>query len=174
MTQWHLKSKRKKSGGKRKTLERSDKRLAWLGGNPSHTTIGETAKKEVSKKMGYTKKAKLKADKIVNATDQKTKKVKKLDIIAVEENNADRQFARRNIITKGAILKVKDGSGETYVKVTNRPGQEGNIKGIILEHFEKAKQKAQKEAKEAKQSKRTAKKPAKKKKAEKTEKEQEK
>jgi len=36
---------------------------------------------------------------------------------------------RRNIITKGAILQTDLGK----VRVTNRPGQEGVINGILVE-----------------------------------------
>ncbi|MFH1390876.1 MAG: 30S ribosomal protein S8e [Candidatus Diapherotrites archaeon] len=144
MTQWHMKSKRKATGGIRATVRAEDKKLRSIGGNPSHTTITTSeAKREMHKKVGKTTKVVLKADKFIFTSDpQKPKdKPKKLEITGVEENNADRQFARRNVITKGAVLKAKDGSKEIYVKVTSRPGQQGVISGILLEKFEKTKEK---------------------------------
>tara|TARA_Y100000310_G_scaffold57396_2_gene52606 strand:- start:749 stop:1288 length:540 start_codon:yes stop_codon:yes gene_type:complete len=144
MTQWHMKSKRKATGGIRASVRAEDKKLKSIGGNPSHTTITTSkTKRETHKKIGKTTKVVLKADKFIVTSDpQKPKdKPKKLEIAGVEENNADRQFARRKIITKGAVLKAKDGSKEVYVKVTSRPGQQGVISGILLEKFEKAKEK---------------------------------
>jgi small subunit ribosomal protein S8e len=152
MTQWHIKSKRKITGGIDRSHSRSDKRLAWIGGDPSETTIASETEpqRKVVKGLGSTKKVKLKADKYVIATDKKTGKAKKLEILTVVENKADRQFARRNIITKGAVIKAKDGQIEVFVKVTSRPGQSGTIHGIILEKFEKEGEKAKKEKRESK------------------------
>jgi len=35
---------------------------------------------------------------------------------------------RMNVITKGAIIETDKGN----VKVTNRPGQEGHVQGILI------------------------------------------
>jgi len=150
MTQWHMKSKRKSTGGMRATVRAEDKKLHSIGGNPAHTTIAvKDPKRETENKRGSTSKVRLKTEKFVYAVEGK--KIKKLEIIAVEENNADRQFARKNVITKGAVVKAKDGSKEVFVKVTSRPGQSGSIMGKVLESFEthqekKAKKKEEKEA----------------------------
>ena len=129
MTQWHLKSKRKATGAIRTSKRRSDKKLSWMGGDASHTTIAtKEAKKDKENTRGNTTKVKLKADLVVFVNDVKKpkEKAKKMTIVSVEENNADRQFARRNVITKGAVLKVKDvvggGAKELDVRATSRPG----------------------------------------------------
>ena len=62
-----------------------------------------------------------------------SKETKKLNLIDVVENHADKQFARRNIITKGAILKAEIEGKEEYIKVTSRPGQSGVVYGVITE-----------------------------------------
>ncbi len=49
-------------------------------------------------------------------------------IVRVTGNAANRHFVRMNVITKGAILETDKGS----VKVTNRPGQEGHVQGVLL------------------------------------------
>ncbi|MCH7902230.1 30S ribosomal protein S8e [archaeon] len=153
MAQWHGKSKRKSTGGLRASLRARDRILAELGGIPSNTTIAisKEPKREHHNRRGKTTKVKVYSEKFVYATDAKNK-VKKLEILAVEANDADRQFARRNIITKGAVLKAKDGSQEVFVRVSSRPGQSGSVLGVILEKYEpiketKAKKKAEKKEK---------------------------
>ncbi|MEK6957560.1 MAG: hypothetical protein AABW99_01080 [archaeon] len=138
MTQWHHKGKRTKTGAMRTSLRRSDKRLAWKGGDPVHTTIAQDEKaieREKEKKMGNSLKVRLKKDKFMYATDAHGK-TRKLEILAVVENDADRQFARRNVITKGAVVKAKSGDHEVFARVTSRPGQHGTITGKILEKYE--------------------------------------
>src|SRR3989344_7705226 len=138
MTQWHMKSRKKKSGGTRKSIRRSDKRLAWRGGDAAETTIAaekDAIVRNFKKGLGNTSKVKLKAEKFVLAVNPSTKKQEKLEILAVVENNADRQYARRNIITKGAVLKAKSGKGEFFVKVSSRPGQSGIVSGVVLPGF---------------------------------------
>src|SRR3989344_4918612 len=128
MTQWHMKSPTKISGGTRTTFRRSDKRLAWKGSDPTLTTIAPTEEdiqRQEVKGQGNTGKVRLRLEKFVIVTEKG--KSTKMEIISVVENNADSQFARRNIITKGAILKAKDGEQELFVKVTSRPGQSGTV-----------------------------------------------
>jgi small subunit ribosomal protein S8e len=153
MTQWHLKSEKKKSGGYRASRERSDKKLAWRGGIPAHTTISE--KQEVDSyriRGGKTKMASLKV-KYANVKEPKTGKYTKTEIISVEENNANTQFARRNIMTLGSIIKVKFDGKEKFAKVTSRPGQDANINAVIVEGVfglkaKKAEKKQKKQEKE--------------------------
>ena len=55
-------------------------------------------------------------------------KHKKVKILSVVDNKANRHFIRRNIITKGAVLKTELGDAV----VVNRPGQEGHINATLL------------------------------------------
>lgn len=161
MTQWHMKSGTKVSGGTRTTFRRSDKRLAWKGGNPMHTTIpqGEDDEAEIvtAKGMGNTSKTKLKIVRFVLATDQQAKKARKLEITSVVENHADTQFARRNIITKGAVVETEDGEGKTYVKIMSRPGQSGALSGIVLKDYHREQEERAREKKESKKAKKSVK-----------------
>ena len=52
----------------------------------------------------------------------------KLKITGVEENPANVNYTRRNIITKGAIVKTDKGN----VKITSRPGQTGTLYGKLI------------------------------------------
>ena len=58
----------------------------------------------------------------------KTKKIQKTEVLTVVDSPANRNFIRRNIITKGSILETKLGK----VKVTSRPGQEGMLNGVLI------------------------------------------
>lgn len=154
MAQWHGKSKRKSTGGLRASLRARDKILAELGGIPSNTTIAfsKEPKREHHNRRGKTTKVKVYSEKFVYASDGKNK-VRKLEILRVEANDADRQFARRNIITKGAILKAKDGSQEVFVMVSSRPGQSGSVLGVVLEKYEPVKEKKAKNKQKPKETK---------------------
>ena len=162
MTQWHMKSKRKATGGIDRSQSRSDKKLSWKGGDASHTTIDlvKGIDRKTVRGLGSTSKVKLKSDKTILATG-KDHKTKRFELITVVQNNADRQFARRNIMTKGAIVRVKDGASEAYAVVTSRPGQHGTIHGKILENFVPDKEKAENKEKKSKKAEKLKKEPKK-------------
>lgn len=130
MVEWHTKSKRLASGGIRTTKRRSTKKNAWRGGEAADTKVGEEIR-EVNSKAGTTQKVRARATKFANIFDKNAKKTIKAEIIAVEENSANRLFARANIITKGAKIKVKIGSEEKSAKVTSRPGQDGIVNATL-------------------------------------------
>jgi small subunit ribosomal protein S8e len=47
----------------------------------------------------------------------------------VVENPANVNYARRNIITKGAIIETSDGRA----RVTSRPGQTGQVSAVAVD-----------------------------------------
>lgn len=61
--------------------------------------------------------------KSANMFDPATKKSMKVDVIRVLENKANREYARRNIVTMGSIVETSSGKAV----VVNRPGQSGQI-----------------------------------------------
>ena len=125
-----MKSKRKPTGGRLKTSRRCDKKLSWKGGTFTATKLNPQ-KDEISREsgIGNTFKLKLKGAKFANVLDTKTQKTQKLEIANVLENLANREYARRNIITKGAVINTEAGKA----KVTSRPGQDGTINAILIE-----------------------------------------
>jgi len=131
MVEWHTKSDKMKSGGKRKTLRRCTKKKAWMGGLAANTKAQEGIedRRELNKGRGQTEK--VRATSIKYANIYNNGKTVKAEIIGVKENNANRLFARSNTTTKGALLQVKLGGAEQTVKVTNRPGQDGVINAIL-------------------------------------------
>ncbi|MFB6184110.1 MAG: 30S ribosomal protein S8e, partial [Haloarculaceae archaeon] len=45
------------------------------------------------------------------------------------ENPSNPNYARRNIITKGAIIETSEGRA----RVTSRPGQDGQVNAVLVE-----------------------------------------
>jgi small subunit ribosomal protein S8e len=126
MVQWHLRTKTKKSGG---TIgKKRDKKLYERGSDPTHTKIGKKMELLQHRGRGKTIKHKLKTATEANITDPISKKTFKAKILTVKENLADRQFARRNIITKGALIETEKG----LARVTSRPGQHGVVNAVLI------------------------------------------
>jgi small subunit ribosomal protein S8e len=98
------------------------------GRSPSLTKIGEKRNQQARTIGGNSKDRALYA-KNAQVVDPKTNKHSTAEILNVEENNANRHFVRRNIITKGAIIETEKG----LAKVTSRPGQEGAIHAVLLQ-----------------------------------------
>ena len=118
-------SARKITGGRYKDYRK--KKLFNLGSLPTHTKVGKTKVKVKRERSGSLKYTLLSANKI-NVIDQKTKKMAVTEIVTVADNPANRNFIRRNIITKGTILETKIGR----VKVTSRPGQSSVLNGVLI------------------------------------------
>jgi small subunit ribosomal protein S8e len=119
-------SKRKASGGRYKST--LSKRTHMLGRNASLTKIGEFRKKQVATKGGNAKE-RLFATQKANLYDPKSKKYEQTVIKMVTASPANRNFVRRNILTKGTIIETSKGKA----KVTSRPGQDGIVNAVLLE-----------------------------------------
>ena len=118
-------SLRKITGGRFKV---PTKKLATMGDTPTFTKVGEIKVKDKRKKGGETKHTLLTVNK-VNVLNPKTKKSQVTDVSAVIENNANRNFIRRSILTKGAIVSTPLGKA----RVTSRPGQVGTLNAVLIE-----------------------------------------
>jgi len=154
MVEWHMKSRKKYTGGIRNTDRRSTKKLAWRGGNFSETKLSEKEERITSSKRGNTEKSKLKYSFNVNVTDPESNKVLKAKGITVIQNDANRQFARRNIVTKGAVIEIEVNNEKKHAKITSRPGQHGVINAIVIKEIEdKKKTKQKKKAEKTKKTK---------------------
>lgn len=123
MARSQYRSVRKVSGRKYKPLRK--KRLNELGNISALTGIGKKRAKIKRVRGGNTKHAAL-ADEYIVVNDGK--KALKLKIESVENNPANIHYTRRNIITKGCIVKTEKGN----VRVTSRPGQSGAVFGVFL------------------------------------------
>ncbi|MCP4760593.1 MAG: 30S ribosomal protein S8e [archaeon] len=104
------------------------KRKFELGRQPIETKQG-IEKKKIVRTKGGNQKIKLFSGNSVNVVD-KDGKIKNVPIKRVTENQSSVDYDRRSIITKGAILETEIG----YVKVTSRPGQDGQINGALTDY----------------------------------------
>lgn len=119
-----LRSRKKVSGGRYKYRVKKKKNLGSL---PTHTKLGKKKVKVVKGRSRLTKQ-RLMHEETANVYDPKAKKYSKLKILNIVGNPANRHFVRRNIITKGAIIKTDKGEA----RVTSRPGQEGTINAVLI------------------------------------------
>jgi len=121
----HGKSIRKYTGGR--LIRSRAKKKYELGGDQANTHLGETIRKRVKKLGGQLKVRLLRAQTAI-VTDPSTKTAKTVKIETVTGNPANIHYVRRNIVTKGSIIKTEIGSA----RVTNRPGQEGSINAVLI------------------------------------------
>jgi small subunit ribosomal protein S8e len=120
-----LRSSTKSTAGRLKPFRK--KKLYELGRQPVHTKLGKMVKKSI-RVRGGNRKIKYLSHDTVNLFDPKEKKVKKVLIKAVVGNPANRHFARRNILTKGAEIETELGKA----RITSRPGQEGSLNAVLI------------------------------------------
>ncbi len=120
-------SRRKASGGLyRSTLT---KRTHMLGRLPSLTKVGDAVRKRRVATKGGNTKQRLFETNTVNLVNPRTGAYTKAAITKVAENPANRNFVRRNIITKGTIIETDKGRA----RITSRPGQDGIVNAVLVE-----------------------------------------
>jgi small subunit ribosomal protein S8e len=120
-----FRSRKKITGGR---YHLNSKKLKHRGSLPTLTKLGKKNIRLERTRAGH-RKLRLYSDDMANVYNPKTKKYEKLKIITVKENPANRHFIRRNIMTKGAIIKTDKG----MAKITSRPGQENIINAVLVE-----------------------------------------
>ncbi|MGN0093414.1 MAG: 30S ribosomal protein S8e [Methanobrevibacter sp.] len=119
------KSIRSPSGGRLRSNR--GKRKSELGRASAETKLAGKRLRKI-RTRGGNEKLRLDGGNKINVMDPKTNKAEVLDILDVVENNANPNYVRRNIITKGAVVETAKGKA----KVTSRPGQTGVISGVLL------------------------------------------
>ncbi len=117
-------STRKRTGGRLKHAR--NRKKSELGRAPTETQVGEERLKTVDVR-GNGQKTRALATDVANVnvggeTVQAT-------ITDVVENDANPNYVRRNIITKGAVIDTDEGKA----RVTSRPGQTGQVNAVSLE-----------------------------------------
>ncbi len=91
------------------------------------TVLAEEEERKRIEGMGYTEKVRLRKAMYANVAD-KSGKVRKVKILRLVENAANREFVRSNVITKGAIIETEIG----LARVTSRPNQDGVVNAVLL------------------------------------------
>ncbi|MFW9856054.1 MAG: 30S ribosomal protein S8e [Candidatus Thorarchaeota archaeon] len=125
MARTQRRSKRKPSGGRYHVSTK--KKSRDLARPPALTNLGE-GRKKIIRTRGGNRKIRLQVTQFANISTGKPRKTEKLEIEDIEDNSANRDFARRKIITKGAIIRTKKG----LARVTSRPGQTGTVDAVLI------------------------------------------
>ena len=120
------KSRRKPTGGRFQKSGRAKRRFE-KGSAPMLTKLG-TVKTRNVRTLGGARKERLLRSDVANVYDPKTKKYSKAKIKTILENEANRHYVRRNIMTKGTVIDTDKGKA----KITSRPGQEGTINAVLV------------------------------------------
>jgi len=120
----HGRSLRLRTGGRRRP--KRDRRKHELGSEPTETQVGDAELKTVDARGNSEKIRAIRADTASVAVDGE---VHAAEITDVVENPADPNYARRNIITRGAVIDTAEGQA----RVTSRPGQDGQINAVLVE-----------------------------------------
>ena len=117
-------SRSKSTGGRYKSVT---KRIANKGSLPAATLVAPLSKRVKRMRGGGAKEMLLACNK-ANVYDPSSKKTAVADIKSVIDNPANRNFVRRNILTKGAVIETSLGKA----RVTSRPGQQGFVNAVLV------------------------------------------
>lgn len=119
----------KKPTGGRKGRHRKVKRKHELGRYPVETRIGIKEKRKLQRVRGGNHKIKLLIGAYANVLIKSRGECQKVKILSVVSNPCNKDYDRRGILTKGAIVNTELG----LARVTSRPGQDGIINAVLIE-----------------------------------------
>ena len=123
---WQGTSIRKVTGGK--VIAARGKRKFEMGRESAETRISEIKRKNVPT-MGGNRKVRLLQCNVANVTNPRDGKTVTSSIETVIDNSANKHYVRRNILTKGSIIRTPLGTA----RVTSRPGQDGVVNAVLIE-----------------------------------------
>ncbi|HDI31611.1 MAG TPA: 30S ribosomal protein S8e [Thermofilum sp.] len=128
MAIYHGNDLRKITGGK-KGRHVKVKRKYWMGRFPTETQLGTQQVTKVIRVRGGGIKVRVKTASQANVLNPKTGETRSVKILKVVSNPSNKDYDRRGVITKGAIIQTELGKA----KVISRPGQDGVINAILIE-----------------------------------------
>ncbi|MDD2473175.1 MULTISPECIES: 30S ribosomal protein S8e [unclassified Methanoculleus] len=123
--QWQGRSVRKPSGGRYHTSQ--GKKRSEIGRAPAETHIGEDRKKVVRTYGGNQKVRALRVD-YATVANPATGETRKAKIETVEANSANPNYVRRNLLTRGAIIRTEMGRA----RIVSRPSQDGVVNAVLI------------------------------------------
>jgi small subunit ribosomal protein S8e len=124
--QWQGRSVRKPTGGRYHHAR--GKRRSEIGRAPADTHIGEGRHKIVRTYGGNQKIRALRME-FATISNPSTGESRKAKIETVEANTANPNYVRRNLLTKGAIIRTEAGRA----RIVSRPGQDGVVNAVLIE-----------------------------------------
>ncbi len=118
-------AKRKVTGGR--TIPYRARRVSEKDGYAVEPTVGP-AEIWSTRMRGGGSKLQLRRSEFANVVDLSTGKLVRTKILRVVSNPASRDYARRGIITQGAVIQTEIGEAN----VTSRPSQHGVVNAVLL------------------------------------------
>jgi small subunit ribosomal protein S8e len=116
---------RKFTGGRKVAMR--GRRKFEIDRYPNEAIVGN--KDIVTRRVrGNNIKTAFKTTEFANVADQVSKKVMKSKILRVIKNSANKDYERRGVISKGALLETEAGTA----RVVSRPGQDGTVNAILV------------------------------------------
>ena len=119
-------AKRKPSGGRR--VASRGRRRFEIDRYPNEAILG-TNTTVTRRTRGNDIKTSLKTAETVNVTNTASKRTTKLLIKNVIKNPANKDYERRGVISKGALLETDQGTA----RVVSRPGQDGSVNAVLVQ-----------------------------------------
>jgi small subunit ribosomal protein S8e len=123
---WQGRSVRRATGGRYRPSQ--GKRRSEIGSAPAETHIGEDRRKIIRSYGGNPKVRAMRAQ-YANVANRSSGETRKVVIETVEENGANPNYVRRNLLTKGAVIRTETGRA----RIISRPGQDGVINAVLIE-----------------------------------------
>jgi small subunit ribosomal protein S8e len=116
---------RKLTGGRKVAMR--GRRKFEIDRYPNEAVAGP-AQIVVRRTRGKNNKVAFKTAEFANIIDQENKKVFRSKILRVTKNPANRDYERRGVISKGALIEIENGTA----MVVSRPGQDGVVNAIMV------------------------------------------
>jgi small subunit ribosomal protein S8e len=121
---------RKLTGGRKVAMR--GRRKFEIDRYPNEAVVGAT-QIVVRRTRGDNVKAAFKTAEFANVIDVQAKSVTKSKILKVSKNPANRDYERRGVISKGAVIETERGSAV----VVSRPGQDAVVNAVLVKVAEK-------------------------------------
>jgi small subunit ribosomal protein S8e len=116
---------RKLTGGRKVAMR--GRRKFEIDRYPNEAIAGST-QIVTRRTRGDNVKVAFKTAEFANVVDQEAKKVTKSKILKVAKNPANRDYERRGVISKGAVIETEAGTA----RVVSRPGQDGVVNAVLV------------------------------------------
>jgi small subunit ribosomal protein S8e len=116
---------RKLTGGRKVAMR--GRRKFEIDRYPNEAVVGPS--QMVARRIrGNNNKVAFKTAEFANVIDQENNKVTKSKILRVTKNPANRDYERRGVVSKGAIIESESGTA----RVVSRPGQDGVVNAVLI------------------------------------------
>lgn len=116
---------RKLTGGRKVAMR--GRRKFEIDRYPNEAVVGPS--QIVARRIrGNNNKVAFKTVEFANVIDQENKRVTRSKILRVTKNPANRDYERRGVVSKGAIIESESGTA----RVVSRPGQDGVVNAILI------------------------------------------